>query len=184
MKQSRRGSLTFVGSLSEPSESPVGSSWEGCGRVGDFRIEPGLPSEGWEEAARQVFGNLADILLTRTQTELKLITLNTRLKCLESALEEVRSRAAVVIPIQSLAPEPFELLKPIQSLLQQSGEDYIATFLDANINASGETQEEALTNLKDIIVGSFEALESMPDRLGSGPKRQLAVLRQFLKRSQ
>jgi predicted RNase H-like HicB family nuclease len=88
------------------------------------------------------------------------------------------------VPIQSLAPEPVELLKPIQTLLQQSGEDYVATFLDANINASGETQEEAITNLKDVIVGSFDALEASSDKLGPGPSRQLAVLRQFLNRSQ
>ncbi|GAF95929.1 unnamed protein product, partial [marine sediment metagenome] len=35
---------------------------------------------------------------------------------------------------------------------------YIATFFDANISASGDTQTEAIFNLKDMIVGTFEIL--------------------------
>lgn len=150
----------------------------------EFQVERGLPAEGWEDTAKQVLENLARIVHTRPQTELRLVTLNTRINFLESALDDIRSRAAVVVPIQSLAPEPFELLKPIHALVQQSGEDFVASFLDANINASGETQEESLTNLKDLIVGSFEALQTIADKLGPGPSKQLAVLGQFLKGSE
>ncbi|MFO1475311.1 MAG: hypothetical protein U1F98_01510 [Verrucomicrobiota bacterium] len=184
MKPPRRGDLSFVGRFGEPSEFQATPGWEHCSPVKEFRVEPHLPGAGWEEAAKQVLWNLATIVHTRTQAELKLVALNTRVKCLESALDEVRSRAAVVVPIQSFAPEPVELLKPMHAIVQQSGEDHVASFLDANMNASGETQEEALANLKDVIVGSFEALEAITDKLGPGPKRQLAVLREFLKRNE
>jgi hypothetical protein len=182
MKPISRGNLTFVGRFGEPSEFQTTPGWAQCSPVTPFQVEHTVPAEGWEDAAKQVLGNLARIVHTRTQTELKLVALNARVKCLESALDDVRNRAAVVVPIQSIAPEPFELLQPIQAVVQQSGEDHIASFLDANMNASGETQEEALANLKDVIIGSFEALEAIADRLGPGPKSQLAVLREFLKK--
>jgi predicted RNase H-like HicB family nuclease len=184
MKHPGRGNLTFVDKFGEPSEFKTSSSWEQCSPTAGIQIERGQPAEGWEDSAKQVLENLVKIVHARTQTELMLVALNARVKCLENALEDVRSRAAVVVPIQSLAPEPFELLKPIHALVQQSEEDFVASFLDANINASGETQEESLTNLKDLIVGSFEALQTVVGKLGPGPSKQLAVLMQFLKRSE
>jgi predicted RNase H-like HicB family nuclease len=179
-----RGNISFVSRFNEPSESPSESSWRSCVRIGDFSVAHKVPREGWETIVQQVIGDFATSLHAKAQIELKLIALSARLRYLEGALAEVRSRGAFVVSIQSLAPEPVELLKPIQIVVQQSGEDYIATFFDANINASGETQEEAVANLKDLIVGSFETLEAISGKLGPGPSRQLAVLSQFLKRSQ
>jgi hypothetical protein len=177
-----RGNITFVPGFAKISEPSAESGWEGCPRAFDLPTQPGTLSEGWEDAIRQAVGDFVNILQTKAQTELTLIAISGRLKCLEVSLAEMKSRGAVVVPIQSLAPEPFELLKPIQAVVQQIGEDYVATFFDANINASGETQEEAITNLKDLLVGSFETFAGITDKLGPGPSRQLAVLRQFLKR--
>jgi len=178
----KRRNLTFVSPL-ESSEAQIASDWQTCPRNTEFRIEPEAPPEDWEHQVRQIFESFTKTLHTETQAELKLIALSARVKCLESSLEEVRSRAAVVVPIQSLAPENLELAKPIQVLLQQFGDDCVASSLDANINASGETQEEALTNLKDMIVGSFEALSGVAYKLGPGPARQLAILSEFIKKN-
>lgn len=84
---------------------------------------------------------------------------------------------AAVVPITTFAPEPFEVLRPMSVVIQPLGDEHLATFFDANINASGETQEEAFANLKDVLLGTFQMLERMPEsQLGPGPKRQRAVL--------
>ena len=34
-------------------------------------------------------------------------------------------------------------------------DEFVATFYDANINASGDTREDAVENLKDVLVNTF-----------------------------
>ena len=59
----------------------------------------------------------------------------------------------------------------------------IASFFDANIHASGDTEEEAFRNLKSLILDTFDSLSAEPaHRLGPEPTRQLAVLRQFVRK--
>ena len=184
MKQQNRNKLLFVGSgLSESSESILEESSWTCRRKRDVSPYLTRTYEGWEQAAREAATELAKILHNRTQGELRYVALSARFRALENKVSEVQSRACITVPIQSVAPEPFDLVHAIHVVVQQSGEDFSATFFDANINASGETQEEAVTNLKDLLVATFEALESMPEKLGPGPKRQLAVLKQFLRRN-
>jgi len=89
---------------------------------------------------------------------------------------------STVVPITTFEPEQFELLKPIQVVVQPTGDGYMCTFFDANVNASGETQVEAVANLKSVILDTFEDLESEKKPLGPGPNQQLAVLRSFIKR--
>ncbi len=92
---------------------------------------------------------------------------------------------SLTVPVTTLHPAPFELLGEIPIVLQPSGDDWIATFFDANINASGDTQEEAVANLKDVLVSMFKRFSQEPvNQLGPEPKRQLAVLRQFVREVQ
>lgn len=89
----------------------------------------------------------------------------------------------IVIPIATLDPEPFDLKRDIPATLSPAEDGFIATFFDANIGTSGDTQEEAIANLRDLIIEIFEDLESeLPDNLGPEPLRQLSVLRTFLRR--
>jgi hypothetical protein len=91
---------------------------------------------------------------------------------------------SIVVPITTLAPEPFELLREISVVVQPVEHGYTATFFDANINSSGDTQEEAVSNLKSLVVEIFSDLESEPAaRLGPEPVRQLKVLSMFLRRN-
>ena len=56
--------------------------------------------------------------------------------------------------------------------------------MEANVSATGGTQEEAVWNLTDLVVATFEMLaDHDPAALGRGPARQLSVLRQFMRRS-
>lgn len=92
-------------------------------------------------------------------------------------------KLSAVVPITTFAPEPFEARRPLSAVIQPIGDEHLATFFDANINASGETQEEAFANLKDILLATFQMLERMPEsRLGPGPRRQRAVLNECIRR--
>ncbi len=102
-------------------------------------------------------------------------------------LEEVPQ--SIVVPIATFAPEPFEAIQPLLVLVEpvvgDPGEDceYVATFVDAGVGASGNTIAEAVSFLKDRLLAKLDLLERMPsNRLGKGPKRQLAVLQSVIRR--
>lgn len=98
--------------------------------------------------------------------------------------EQVPSFTSIVVPITSFAPEPYHAIAPISAVVQGTDGDYMATFFDANIGSSGETHQEAVDNLKELIIMNFESLEGDDDEsLGPLLKRQKAVLRQFIKRA-
>jgi predicted RNase H-like HicB family nuclease len=112
-----------------------------------------------------------------------------RLQSLERQVEELSVQVAQlgesrpsVIPITTLAPEPYALVHDIPVVLQSAGDGFTATYFDANLATSGDTPEEALANLKELILDVFEDLESDEDRLGPEPARQLAVLRSVMRR--
>ena len=88
---------------------------------------------------------------------------------------------AIVVPITTLEPEPFELRKPVPIVVQQIDDQYVASFFDANINASGETQQDAVANLKDIMVILFQRL-SKEKKLGKGPSLQRSILARVTRR--
>lgn len=88
-----------------------------------------------------------------------------------------------VVPVTTFAPEPFEVICPFSVVIQPSGDDFVATFFDANINASGETQEEAFAALKDVLLTTYQLLRRMPEaQLGPGPRRQKAALSAVIRR--
>jgi predicted RNase H-like HicB family nuclease len=98
-----------------------------------------------------------------------------------------RSQAVVehsfVVPIETFAPEPFEVLRPLCVVVQPQDGGYIASLFDANINASGETAQDAVANLKDLMLALYVRLQKEPkERLGKGPARQRAVLQALLRR--
>ena len=95
----------------------------------------------------------------------------------ETAISALRLQP-IVVPIGTFAPEPFSLREPIWAVVQPVDDGFVATFFDANISTSGDTQEEAAANLKDLILDIYLDLEKEPaERLGPEPKRQLAVLK-------
>lgn len=87
-----------------------------------------------------------------------------------------------VVPIQTLAPEPYELIKPLLVVLERSDDQYLASFYDANVSASGDNQEEAIINFKDILIGTFDLLSSLnEDELGPMPLRHYTILREYIR---
>ena len=87
----------------------------------------------------------------------------------------------VTTSVSTLTPAPFIVRRPIPVTIQVTDEDSIASFLEANVNASGDTLQEAFRNLCDMLIAKFDFLESLdPAKLGREPQRQLAVLREFV----
>ena len=68
--------------------------------------------------------------------------------------------------------------------IEGDGEDFTATFVEANVSASGETEADAIANFKDSLLSSYELLESLPpNQLGPLPTRQWDILQDVVKRT-
>lgn len=109
----------------------------------------------------------------------RLSSLEARLRRIEKNTE--RFRASQIVPITTVAPEPYEIRRPLFVTVEPSGEEFVASFFDANVYATGDTEEEAVSNLRTVLLDVFDSLSSEPEEsLGPEPARQLAVLRQFI----
>ena len=71
------------------------------------------------------------------------------------ALEQRINQRSVIVPIQDLEPSPVDVKQPIFAVVQEEDGVYVASFVDANMNASGESQLDAVEMLKDVIASSF-----------------------------
>jgi predicted RNase H-like HicB family nuclease len=81
--------------------------------------------------------------------------------------------------------DEYQVLRPIPVSIELSPEKngYLAGFFDANIHTQGDTQQEAFDNLRSLILDFFDDLTNEPpENLGKEPKRQLAVLQEFIGR--
>ena len=112
---------------------------------------------------------------------LRLVHLEKRVRELEAA---VNARSTIV-PINTFAPEPYEILNRIEVVVEPMGEEFMATFFDANISAAGETDQEAVENVKAAILDTFDSLSgASTDTLGPEPLRQRELLQHLLRRQQ
>ncbi len=89
-------------------------------------------------------------------------------------------RRPVIIPSQTLEPRPCAMVRQILAVVQKEDGVFVASFVDANINGSGESQLDAVEMLKDMVASTFRLLSKKEDVLGEAAQRQLAVLRQFI----
>jgi hypothetical protein len=161
-------------------------SFEGFIRVHHIKEKPlEDPAENWRDQFYEAVASIADKAMSR-QAEMKLLLrFEERIAGLEEKLSSAGNLTPFVVPIATFAPDTScKLKKEIPILIRPNGEDYLASFLDANINASGETPAEAVNNLKDMLLSLFVRLRSLPgNSLGPGPARQLAVLNEFIEAS-
>jgi predicted RNase H-like HicB family nuclease len=81
--------------------------------------------------------------------------------------------------IHTFAPEPYAVKKPIPIVIRPHDGEFLASFLDANVNASGETEQEAFGAVKSLILDMFEHLHRQP-KLGPKLALRLAVLQDFI----
>ena len=124
------------------------------------------------------------------QLELRISDLTRQCKTLQNRVSQLEETApSVVVPINTFAPKPFELIKPVLALVEpvidENGEpcEYIASFVDGALSATGDTLEEAIALLKSRMTSQYRFLASLPaDRLGRTPQRQLTALRSVMRR--
>ena len=87
----------------------------------------------------------------------------------------------MTLQVSTFSPEPYEVLRPIPVLMRPEGDEFVASFVEANVNASGKTQQEAFESLKALLLDIFDSLRSHPaEKLGPESARRLAVLRNFI----
>ena len=91
------------------------------------------------------------------------------------------NRPATFVPVQSFAPEPYDLLKPFSVAVRSDEDEFSACFPDANLTAFGDNEFEAVEHLKAMILDTIDKFSS-GRKLGPGPTKQLAVLREFVRR--
>lgn len=161
------------GSRSADLTGTTGEEWP---LPGEFRLDrqADTTSAVWARTAEK--GHLQVDL----ETERRIDHLESDLFHLEERVAQLAG--ARVVTIDTMAPEQLELVRPFHVNVEPCEEGFSASFVDANLMAFGETLPEAVWNLKDLIAGTLETLiEAGEESLGSGPGRQLRVLRQFMR---
>jgi hypothetical protein len=69
------------------------------------------------------------------------------------------------LEIHSFAPEPYRVRKSIPVVVRSYEGEFLASFLGANLNASGETEQEAFEAVKALILDMLDQL-ARPAQLG------------------
>lgn len=88
------------------------------------------------------------------------------------------------VQISSLGSGDYSLRCPISLLIVPEEDEFIASLLDAQITTSGDTIEEAVSNLQSLIEDFADSLLDMSDdKLGLIPRRQKAALKELLCRT-
>ncbi len=138
-------------------------------------------ADNWEEALGGFVNDFAGALVRKLGSVTRIETIEAEVLLLKDRCVLLERTAPLVVPIETFAPEPYEVIKPFHCVVRLQDGEYIASFFDANLSASGDTYSEAVFNLKDVIVGTFEMLTMMDeDDLGPGPLQQKRVLEEFM----
>jgi hypothetical protein len=142
---------------------------------------PAPESPDWMQQAKDLVERLR--LEKRVQTtEGALKVLSARLDRLERICEELL-KAPACIPISTLAPEPFEIIKDFYVVVQRDEDCFVATLFEANISTSGDSQQEAVANVIDLTLMMFRSLESEDDsKLGPAMNRQKLAIQSLIRR--
>ena len=86
--------------------------------------------------------------------------------------------------LSSLGLDGFGVVKLLPVIIRPDGDEYMASFFDANISTGGDTPQEAVSNLQSLIVDFFEDIENTPDeKLAPDMQRQKRVLLEMVCRT-
>jgi predicted RNase H-like HicB family nuclease len=113
------------------------------------------------------------------QSQWKLTLVERLLGEVRTRLSRLEERQVIVVPVETLEPEPYTLRRPLSVVVEPVDAEFVATFYDANVSASGETAEDAVTNFKDVLIATFEFLQS-EENLGAALKKQKRILETLL----
>jgi hypothetical protein len=97
---------------------------------------------------------------------------------------DVDKITSLEILLNSLEPG-YDVLKPIPVTIGEVDGSFVARFTAANVGASGDTWDEAATNLKYLLTDTLDMLLThRPEALGPKPRHQLTVLRAFISKTE
>jgi hypothetical protein len=120
-------------------------------------------------------------LLAKWREVVRAATLQEEIILLKERITSLEQQRPLLVPIETLAPEPYLLLHPISAVVRLEQDEYVATWYDAGLAASGANPEEAVANLKDIIVAVHESLQPLPEeKMGPVPLRQYRLLTKYI----
>ena len=137
----------------------------------------------WAKEVPGLLEELGNVLAPRLLDATRIEVLEREVILVKERCTTLENRQPVLVPIASLAPEPYDVVKPFHAVVQLHEHEYIATFFDANISASGDTQAEAILNLKDVLLGALEILAVRDEKdLGAGSLHQKRVLGEFIRK--
>lgn len=110
------------------------------------------------------------------------LELTFRLNELEYAVEELYKRSASFqVVLRSMKPHGGRLIKDMNIAVRPEEDGWVASFFDANVHASGETEIGAIDNLKSMIVDYLDQLSELPkEALGLEMRRCYEVLSEYL----
>lgn len=106
------------------------------------------------------------------------------ISALEQEMAEVRAKISAgptIVPIQTLSPHPVEVTKHILAVVHPEDGAWIASWSEANVNASGVTELEALDMLKHAIASTFFLFCQEEAHLGDDLTKRFAMMREFLR---
>lgn len=139
--------------------------------------------DDWSSSVPRLIQKLAASITERKKQELRFNLLEILTKDLHSRIQKLECAQTKIVPIDTFAPEPYVLLKPFRVSVQAVHNGFEAGWFDANIHTGGANEEEAVSNLKSLILDFFDSLSNEPvETLGPEPKRQLAVIKTFVQR--
>jgi hypothetical protein len=137
----------------------------------------------WANLVPSLISKLASDVAEKKKLELRFNLFEIQINNLQIRLHKLESAQTKIVPINTFAPEPYELLKPILVAVQSVEDEFEAGWFDANIHTEGANEEEAVKNLKSLILDYFDSFSGEPiEKLGPEPSRQLSVLSQFIQK--
>jgi hypothetical protein len=170
---SRNNPTSLIQELSESGDlNPViESAFRQCGRsehspwsIGSFRrftsresgsTVLGTFEENWAESVPLLLANVFSLVAEKKKQEIRFSLLQIAFKGVEERLSRLELAQATIIPINSFSPEPYDLLKTILVSVRCVEGGFNAGWFDANIHSSGDNEEEAVGNLKSLILDFF-----------------------------
>jgi hypothetical protein len=140
--------------------------------------------KGWAESGRARIEELAAMASKKQKHEFRINLLEIVVNDLKSSVLKLQSLQPKLVAINTFSPEPYEVLKPIVVGVNPVEDGYDACWIDANIHSSGDNEEEAVSNLKSLVLDFLDSFAKEPaEKLGPEPKRQMIVINEFVKKS-
>jgi hypothetical protein len=140
-----------------------------CEKHGRRRLFPPRAIEAVKEISREHGTRLGRHLRRRTREkaasdrvevliEKAMRSLREATACLESARSILQNnRGAVVVSVQIL-PNALRFRRPLDVLVEFDGPQFVARLVEVDLSATGNTRQEAVENLRAIIVETYHDL--------------------------